>query len=161
MSAAEIADVLDDLRRLSDGDPDALAERAQILATKRALIRRLQRDDLPAAPAVTAGSLLCARPGCANPVVRTPGQTGRPPIYCSPQCRPSRRFTRAQITVEVDHDDDPDDVRSGRSWVVKLRRGRHSVTVGQDLGRFAASALSAELSQLLHPRTRQEGGPID
>jgi hypothetical protein len=159
-TVSDIADVLDDLRRLNDGDPDALAERERILATKRALIRRLQHDD-PAPPAPAAKTLTCARPGCANPVVRRPGRTGRPPIYCSPACRPSRRADRGQISVEIDQDDDArPGLDPGRSWIVRLRRGRRTVIVGRDLGRFAATALTGELHQLLHP-TRQEGVAID
>jgi hypothetical protein len=162
MSAVDdIAAVLEDLRRLGHGDPDALAQRDQILATKRALVRRLQHDD-PEPPPPAATTLVCARPGCANPVTRRPGQAGRPPIYCSPACRPSRRHARDQISVEVDQDDGTSDgPHTGRAWTVTLRRGHRTVTVGRDLGRFAATALAGELDQLLHARTRHEGGPID
>jgi hypothetical protein len=157
-TVSEIADVLDDLRRLNHGDPDALAQRERILATKRALIRRLQHDDPTPAPK----KLLCAGPGCANPVIRRPGQTGRPPISCSPGCRPSRRADRGQISVEIVQDDDasagPD---PGRTWIVRLRRGPRTVIVGRNLGRFAAGALTGELRQLLDPRTPQEGDAMD
>jgi hypothetical protein len=105
-------------------------------------------------------SRTCASPGCDNPVARRPGQRGRPPIYCSPSCRPSRNGTANQIRVDVDQDDD--DVNgSGRFWTVTLRRGRRSVVVGRDLGRFSATVLCGELRALLHPRTRQEGDAID
>ena len=99
----------------------------------------------------------CAAPGCDNPVVRLHGQTGRPPIYCSPTCRPSRksRPDGYQISVEVDQDQAGDGPHPGRSWTVTLRRGQHTVIVGQNLGRFAATALTGELRQLLHSRTRQ------
>ncbi len=105
--------------------------------------------------------ITCASAGCDNPVLRRPGQRGRPPIYCSPACRPSRTGgPGGPISVEVDHDDGDGD-SSGRCWVVRLRRGARSVVVGRDLGRFGASLLSGELRGLLHPRTRQEGDTIE
>jgi hypothetical protein len=107
---------------------------------------------------VTGGT--CASPGCDNPVVRTPGRRGRPPIYCSPSCRPSRQATGNQVLVEVAHDADDDD-GAGRLWTVTLRRGARCVVVGRDLGRFSATLLAGELRALLHPRTRQEGDVIE
>ena len=41
-----------------------------------------------------------------------------------------------------------------------LPRGQRTV-VGHDLGRFAATALTGELRQLLHPRTTHNGAAID
>lgn len=102
----------------------------------------------------------CASPGCDNPVGRRPGQRGRPPIYCSPSCRPSRKGNANQVRVDVGPNDDEAN-GSGRFWTVTLRRGRRSVVVGRDLGRFSATALGGELRALLHPRTRQEGDAID
>jgi hypothetical protein len=86
----------------------------------------------------------CASAGCDNPVIRRPGRRGRPPIYCSPACRPSRAggAGRHQISVEVDQQDADDG--PGRTWVVTLRRGQRRVVVGRDLGRFSATALSGE-----------------
>jgi len=102
----------------------------------------------------------CASPGCDNTVARRPGQRGRPPIYCSPSCRPSRRAAGTQVLVEVDHHEEDDD-GAGRLWTVTLRRGARRVVVGRDLGRFSATLLAGELRTLLHPRTRQEGGAIE
>jgi hypothetical protein len=102
----------------------------------------------------------CASPGCDNAVARQPGQRGRPRIYCSPSCRPSRSGAGNAVSVEVDQDDDNAN-GSGRSWTVTLRRGRRSVVVGRDLGRFSATVLGGELRALLHPRARQEGDAID
>jgi hypothetical protein len=104
----------------------------------------------------------CAAAGCDNPVERHPGRVGRPPIYCSPTCRPSRTgcVGRNQVSVEVDQEEH-DGEASGRCWVVTLRRGTNSVVVGRDLGRFSATILSGELRTLLHPRARQEGEPIE
>ena len=104
----------------------------------------------------------CASAGCDNPVIRRPGRLGRPPIYCSPACRPSRTGCagRNQISVEVDHEDD-DDGRPGRCWVVTIRRGTNSVVVGRDLGRFSATVLSGELRALLQSGTRRDGGAIE
>jgi hypothetical protein len=94
----------------------------------------------------------CAAPGCNNPVVRRPGHTGRPPIYCSPACRPSR--TRPTLVIEIEHDA-TDDAEAGRDWVVRLRRGTHSVVLRQGLGRFSAAAFATELRSLL-PATLDE-----
>ncbi len=101
----------------------------------------------------------CAAPGCDNPVDRRPGQRGRPAIYCSLACRPSRQGNAGAITVDVGQDDD--NAAGGRTWMVTLRRGRRRVVVGRDLGRFSAAMLSRELRALLHPRTRQEGDAIE
>ena len=104
----------------------------------------------------------CAAAGCDNDVERHPGRVGRPPIYCSPACRPSRASSgsRNPISVEVEQDD-YDGGRPGRCWTVSLRRGTNTVVVGRDLGRFSATVLSGELRALLHPRTRQEGDAIE
>jgi len=104
---------------------------------------------------MTTAAPTCAAPGCDNVVVRTPGRTGRPPIYCSATCRPSRppRPDGHRISVEATQDEHGDDgPRGGRTWTVTLRRGPNAVIVGHDLGRFAATALTGELRQLLHPR---------
>ncbi len=97
----------------------------------------------------------CAAAGCDNPVARKPGRRGRPPIYCSPSCRPSRNGN--QVRVDVDHDDGA----AGRFWTVTLRRGGRRVVVGQDLGRISATMLARELRALLHPGMRQEGDAIE
>jgi len=104
----------------------------------------------------------CAAAGCDNTVERRPGRVGRPPIYCSPACRPSRTACagRNQISVEVDQEDD-DSGRPGRCWLVTLRRGTNSVVVGRDLGRFSATVLSGELRALLQPGARRDGGAIE
>jgi hypothetical protein len=102
----------------------------------------------------------CASPGCHNPVVRKPGRRGRPPIYCSPACRPSLKGATNQIHVDVDQDGN-DDEGVGRFWTVTLRRGTRTVVVGRDLGRFSAIALSGELRAVLHLRSRQEGDAIE
>lgn len=102
----------------------------------------------------------CAAPGCDNPVVHRPGRRGRPPIYCSLTCRPSRQGPAAEIRVEVDQGES-DDGGAGRVWTVTVRRGRRSVVVGRDLGRFSATLLADDLRAVLHPRSRQEGDAID
>ncbi|MGH9223053.1 MAG: hypothetical protein ACRD2W_04555 [Acidimicrobiales bacterium] len=106
--------------------------------------------------------ITCASPDCDNRVERRPGALGRPPIYCSPTCRPSRQGACAdrRIVVEVEQEDDDHD-GAGRSWVVRIRRGRHSVVVGRDLGRFSATVFCAELRAVLQPRSRQEGDAIE
>jgi hypothetical protein len=123
---------------------------------------------------------VCATPGCHNPVAARHGTTGRPPIYCSRACRLALRVARrrtqpehtaepAEIAIGNDGDEiaveigqDPDDPTPMRSWTVTLHRGPHAVTVGHGLGRFAATALTSDLQQLLNPDTQQHAGrPID
>jgi hypothetical protein len=87
----------------------------------------------------------CAAPGCDNPVIRRPGQPGRPPIYCSPACRPSH--SRPALTIEITPDATDD--QPGRDWEVRLRRGRHVVVLRHGLGRFSATTFAAELRSLL------------
>jgi len=107
----------------------------------------------PSEPAV------CAAPGCDNVVVRT-NAPGRPAIYCSATCRPSRH--RAGVAVEVAHPDtSPDGRDASRVWLVRLRRGRRVVTIADNLGWPSAYALATELEQLLLSRPRQEGAAID
>ena len=124
---------------------------------------------------------VCATPGCHNPVAARHGTTGRPPIYCSRACRLALRVARRrpqpepitaqppettssdrddEITVEIGQD--PDNPTPMRAWTVTIHRGHHAVTVGHGLGRFAATALTGDLQQLLNPNTQQHGRrPID
>jgi hypothetical protein len=110
-------------------------------------------------PAVT-----CAAPGCDQPVHRT-NHTGRPAIYCSPNCRPSHNPTprRAQVVVEVEHPDiSPDGRPADRVWTVQLRRGEHRVVIANDLGWPSANALARGLTDLLSTTTPpRTGGAID
>ena len=86
--------------------------------------------------------VICAAPGCENPVERHPGRVGRPPIYCSAACRPT--LAKEVLSVEVVQDD-TDDRQPGRDWIVRLRRGMHTVSVRQELGHFSAEAFAGEL----------------
>jgi hypothetical protein len=158
MSTSEISAVLADLRRLSDRDPDAEVRAAEILATKHALVARLEADQplptTPPAPVVT-----CAAPGCANPVHR-PRRRGRPPIYCSPACRSRsrRRPTPGPLLVEVDHEPDhPGPRPAGPIWLVRLRRDTRTVTLATGLGRPSAEHLAHQITDLL----TTPGGAID
>jgi hypothetical protein len=105
--------------------------------------------------------LLCARPDCDNPVVRKPGKVGRPPIYCSKACRPA--LAKQVLVVELVQDDS-EDREPGRVWIVRLRRGAHTVPVRQQLGRFTAEAIARELRYFLqevgptHPGKEAESG---
>jgi hypothetical protein len=101
----------------------------------------------------------CASPSCGNAVVNEPGRRGRPPIYCSPSCRPSHKGTANNVHVDIDQDGDDD--AGGRFWTVTLRRGARRVVVGRDLGRISATVLAGELWTVLHPRRRQEGDAIE
>jgi len=101
---------------------------------------------------------ICAAAGCDNPVLRRPGP-GRPAIYCSPDCRPTR--CRPGIVVEVEHpDESPDGRQPQRVWTVRLRRGRRVVVIADSLGWPSAHALAAQLEDLLG-RARQRGGNIE
>lgn len=102
---------------------------------------------------------VCAAPGCDNVVVRT-NTPGRPPIYCSAACRPSRHGTG--VVVEVAHPDtSPDGRDASRVWLVRLRRGQHLVTVAGGLGWPSANALATQLEELLLSRPWREGGATD
>lgn len=104
----------------------------------------------------------CAADDCHNPLDTTPGRRGRPPIYCSPACRPSRQRTSRVLLVEVDIGADANDDGNGLNWLVRLRRGRRGVVVRDGLGRFAAFQLAEQLYNFLTPRrARQTGGAID
>ena len=105
---------------------------------------------------------ICAADGCESAVVRS-RRPGRPAIYCSPACRPSRIATTGPaIAVEVLQDDenDEDGSAAGRKWVVRLHRGHDTVTIGRDLGRFSATALAGDLRRLFEP-AHQGGGAIE
>ena len=102
---------------------------------------------------------ICAAPGCANPVPPRVGRAGRPPIYCSPECRPSRQPRRPDLVIELDHDDH--DVDATRDWVVRLRRGAESVVVGRGLGALSARAFATELRRFLGVVAEREGTPIE
>lgn len=102
----------------------------------------------------------CAADGCDNPVPRPAGKVGRPPIYCSPACRPSR--TPPAVYAEAERADNGED--PSRDWEVRLRRGTRVVVLQRGLGRFSATALAADVHALLdgsptHPEHR--GGTIE
>jgi hypothetical protein len=104
---------------------------------------------------------ICAAHGCQNIVVRS-RRPGRPPIYCSAECRPSRIAAAGPVVaVDVAQDDkDSDDgSRAGRDWIVRLQRGHDSVIVGRDLGRFSAQALAGELRRFLTGASNDGGAP--
>lgn len=91
----------------------------------------------------------CAAWDCNN-VVSTNAK-GRPPIYCSPACRPGRR--RTALTVEVGHPEaSPDGRPAERVWIVRLRRGSRAVTIADNLGWPSANALATQLNDLLAAR---------
>lgn len=104
----------------------------------------------------------CAASGCDNPVPDRNGTPGRPFLYCSPQCRPSSKphHYRPPLTVDIHQDNDADNTHNPRTWTVALRRGADTVIIGDQLGRFSATALARDLQQLIHPPPHQ-GGPTD
>lgn len=96
----------------------------------------------------------CAAHGCTNPVIRQP--RGRPAIYCSPACRPSRRTARPRLQVEIGHPDtSPDGRPTDRVWTVQLRRGPRTVTIADNLGWPSAATLADQLHDLItNPRDK-------
>ncbi len=110
-----------------------------------------------------SGERICAADDCENAVVRS-RRPGRPAVYCSAECRPSRIAGPGlpPVVVEVLQTDehDEDGTHAGRNWVVRLQRGHASVTIGQNLGRFSAMALAGDLRRLFEP-ARQGGGAIE
>ena len=104
---------------------------------------------------------ICAAPGCANPVPPRAGRAGRPPIYCSPECRPTGR-RRPGLVVELERDaEDEESSGVARDWMVRLRRGPESVVVGRGLGALSARAFATELRSFLGVAGGQEGAAID
>lgn len=104
----------------------------------------------------------CAAIDCDNVVPRRPGP-GRPAIYCSPACRPTRM--RSPLVIDVVHPEDSTDGRDTRRlWNVSLRRGSHSVLIAENLGWPSASALANALDPLLGRAghmEKQEGADLD
>ncbi|HVA75058.1 MAG TPA: hypothetical protein VNF71_10910 [Acidimicrobiales bacterium] len=101
-------------------------------------------------------AVTCAAPDCEQPVHRT-NRTGRPAIYCTPACRPSRNRTprQNQITVEVEHPEaSPDGRPTERVWAVRLKRGDQIVEIADGLGWPSATALARALDNLLDARPR-------
>lgn len=112
---------------------------------------------------MTTEPTTCAALGCQRLVSR-PNRPGRPPIYCSTDCRPSRSRVarRGRVVVEVDHPDiSPDGRPADRVWTVRLRSGERVVVVADDLGWPTANALARELNDLLFVRPPQKGAAID
>jgi hypothetical protein len=109
------------------------------------------------------GLLICAATDCDNTFERHPGALGRPQIYCCPTCRPS--YSRPSLAVALDRDDNEDEHRSARDWMVSLRRGEQSVVIASGLGRFSATALAAELRAVVGGRgssiARRKGDTIE
>jgi hypothetical protein len=97
----------------------------------------------------------CARPGCPNPLPRN--RTGRPRIYCSPQCRAAtyRRpppGSNAPLQVDIDHDSTTDRGRpSGHVWQVLLRRGNRHTIIATGLGRPSAEHLAQQIREVINP----------
>ncbi len=109
---------------------------------------------------MTAGPERCRAQGCQEPLRR--GGRGRPPLYCSPECRRAALGARARLTVEVDHDPIADDTRpAGRVWLVRMRRGPRAIVVASGLGRPSADHLARAIDGLLSPRWGAEGGAME
>lgn len=101
----------------------------------------------------------CQAPGCDRPLRR--GGRGRPPLYCSPACRPGAT-ARGRLTVEVDHEPTSDDGRPlGRVWLVRLRRGTRGVVIASELGRPSADHLAGQIAQLLSSQRKTGGGAME
>ena len=72
---------------------------------------------------------------------------------------PPARKPANRVAQQLDHYGGLTSLHPARSWTVRLRRGPSTVIIGQDLGRFSATALARDLQQLLDPQ--HGGGPIE
>ncbi len=92
-TVSEIVAILEELNLLTQRDPDALARREEILATKRKLVERLRAEDDPGTTHAPSrdddATIPCPVCGCAFVV------TGRR-RYCSDGCRRSAWARRRQ-----------------------------------------------------------------
>lgn len=97
--------------------------------------------------------MICAAPGCTEPVARAP--TGRPAVFCSTACRVRAHRARQRnaaepVDVEVDMGSATSRSRPPeRAWMVRLRRGQRSVIVAVGLRRPAAERLAGQIAELL------------
>ncbi len=111
-----------------------------------------------------SGTRTCAAKGCDRPVPERIGR-GRPFIYCSPSCRPSagaNNHTRGALVAEIDHEPTTENVRpAGRIWSVRLRRGKRSVTIAEELGRPSADHLVAQINALIGAQSDAKGDAIE
>jgi len=102
--------------------------------------------------------LLCAAPGCSQPVA--PHAAGRPARYCCTACRvrAHRQRNATPVTVEVDMGSASSRTRPPeRSWLVRLRRSDRSVIVAIGMRRPAAERLASQITQLLEPTPSSNG----
>lgn len=103
----------------------------------------------------------CAAPGCSEPLPPPNERGGRPYLYCSPSCRPSGSPRSSRLMVQVDHELHDDVGRpTGRVWLVKISRGRSEVIVARELGRPTADHLATQISDVISPGRRAEGGAM-
>jgi hypothetical protein len=112
---------------------------------------------------VSATTRTCAADGCDNPVPERIGR-GRPFIYCSVSCRPTTKQTSslAPLVAEIDHVPTTENVRpTGRIWSVRLRRGKRSVTIAEELGRPSADHLVAQINELIGAPSDAKGDAVD
>ncbi len=93
----------------------------------------------------------CAAPGCDIPIVAL--ATGRPARFCSGACRARahrQRHTSPPPVAEADMGSASSRGRHpDRAWLVRLRRGDHSVVVAIGLRRLAADRLVEQINDLL------------
>ena len=106
--------------------------------------------------------VLCAAPGCDEPVVHNGGR-GRPAGRLLLTGMPAGRGRAGvHVIVEVDHEPTPDNERpTGRVWLVRLRRGAQSVDIAAELGRPSADLLAGQLNELLATRRRAKGAAME
>jgi hypothetical protein len=63
--------------------------------------------------------------------------------------------------VEVDHGSTSSKNRpSGRVWMIRLRRGNHSVILTTGLGRASADTLADQIRRVINPTPVAEGDQI-
>jgi hypothetical protein len=68
----------------------------------------------------------------------------------------------SSLVVELDHVAIAQNARpTGRIWSVRLRRGKRSVTIAEELGRPSADHLVAQINQLIGAPAATKGGAIE
>lgn len=122
-----------------------------------------KRPELDGRTTAVSAGLACASAGCDNAVGRHSGRVGRPLVYGSPACRPSRiaapTATRSASKVEQeDHDgrDRPRPLLDGHA-----RRGPHDAIVCRDLGRFSATVFVRRTPHAPAPPAGRRGHRVD
>jgi hypothetical protein len=81
-------------------------------------------------------------------------------VSCRPTHRPKN--PNASLVAEIDHAPTAQNARpAGRIWSVRLRRGKRTVTIAEELGRPSADHLVRQINELVGVPSVAKGGAID